>query len=405
MGEQSFPDTYVGRAGLPEHWPEPLRPNALADMDHPTPFLMCDLETVRMRYRAFTWAMPEIQTHYAVKCNPSPEIITTLAEMGSRFEVASIGELDAIMALGVRAADVLYSNPVKPTAHIAAAHAAGLWRFAADGECEIEKIARLAPGAAVYLRTHVDDSASLFPLSRKFGVDTDQAFELMLLARDLGLQPYGLTFHVGSQCTTTRSFRRAITVMGRLMKRLMQVGITVQMINVSGGFPARYLDPVPSIEEIGLSITDSLRQLLPYEPHLLAAEPGRYLVAESSVMVSTIIGRETRDGNNWLYLDVGAYHGLLEPKQTSMEWRYPMWSSRPDHTSAPTIPYTITGPTCDSTDTVFFDVALPATLDVDDRLYIASTGAYTLSYATWFNGFPPPTPLFINDDDLAGDFR
>lgn len=396
MSRTSFVDITPGRARVPEHWPEPVRPMALDAVDHPTPFLICDVETVRLRYRALTWALPDVQTHYAVKCNPSPEILAALAEMGSSFEVASVGELEALASLGVHAADVLYSNPVKPTSHIATAHAAGLWRFAADSECEIEKIARLAPGAAVYIRTHVDDSASLFPLSRKFGVDADQAFELLLLARDLGLQPYGLTFHVGSQCTTTRSFRRAITVMGRLMRRLLQVGITLEMINVGGGFPARYVDPVPSIEEIGRSITESLGQLLPYEPRLIAAEPGRYLVAESSVLASTVIGREVRAGQNWLYLDVGAYHGLVEVKQTSTEWRYPMWSSRGDHAVAPRIPFTVTGPTCDSTDTVFFDLELPATLDVDDRLYIGSAGAYTLSYATWFNGFPPPVPLFIN---------
>lgn len=397
VGRTSFVDIQPGRVGIPNHWPEPLRPAALDDIDHPTPYLICDLETVRMRYRAFQWAMPDVRTFYAVKCNPSPAVLSTLAEMGCSFEVASIGELETLASLGVAAADSLYSNPVKPTSHIATAHEAGLWRFAADSECEIEKIARLAPGAAVYIRTHVDDTASLFPLSRKFGVDSDQTFELMLFARDLGLQPYGLTFHVGSQCTTTRSFRRAITVMGRLMKRLSQVGITLEMINVSGGFPARYLDPVPSIEEIGSSITESLLQLLPYQPRLIAAEPGRYLVAESSVMVATLLGREVRAGENWLYLDVGAYHGLMEAKQTSTEWRYPIWSSRADHANAPTIPYTITGPTCDSTDTVFFDIPLPATLDVDDRLYIGSTGAYTLSYATWFNGFPPPAPLFINE--------
>lgn len=397
MGRTSFVDIQPGRLRIPEHWPEPLRPAALGDVDHPTPYLICDLETVRLRYRQFMWALPGVQTHYAVKCNSSPQILSALADMGCSFEVASIGELEALATLGVAASDVLYSNPVKPTSHIETAHGAGLWRFAADSECEIEKIARLAPGSSVYIRTHVDDSASMFPLSRKFGVDVNQAYELLLLSRDLGLQPYGVTFHVGSQCTTTQSFRRAITVMGRLMRRLSQSGITLEMINVSGGFPARYVDPVPSIEEIGASIAESLREQLPYEPHVIAAEPGRYLVAESSVLAATVIGREIRAGENWLYLDVGAYHGLLEAKQTATEWRYPIWSSRPDHAMAPTIPYTLTGPTCDSTDTVFFDIDLPATLDVDDRLYIGSAGAYTLSYATWFNGFPPPMPLFINE--------
>jgi len=107
-----------------------------------------------------------------------------------------------------------------------------------------------------------------------------------------------------------------------------------------------------------------------------------------------VIGREARSGENWLYLDVGAYNGLIETQQ-STKWSFPLWSSRPDHAEVPHEPFTVTGPTCDSSDTMFFGVSLPSTLDVGDCLYIACTGAYTLSYASSFNGFPPPSTLFV----------
>ncbi|MDP9376212.1 MAG: type III PLP-dependent enzyme [Actinomycetota bacterium] len=380
---------------LPSNWPKTLSPGFLATLEHPTPYLMCDLATIRDRYARVSTAMPGIDCHYALKCNDSPEVITALAEVGSGFEVASFGELELLQRHGVAPADVLYSNPVKPASHIAAAHEAGLWRFAFDSEGELHKIATHAPGAAVYVRLRVDDSTSVFPLSRKFGAEAHEARALLQLAKSLGLRPYGVTFHVGSQCTSPNAWRQAIAATGRLLTRLADDGIELEMINLSGGFPARYVESVPSLDLIGGTVMAALDELLPYIPEHLVAEPGRYLAAESAVLVASVLGREVRAGENWLYLDVGAYHGLMETQQSMNPWRFPLWSSRPDHISAAHEPFTVTGPTCDSSDTMFFGASLPTTIDVDDQLYIGSAGAYTLSYATNFNGFPPPTPRFI----------
>ncbi len=382
---------------LPSHWPTALDPRALGSVDHPTPFLACDLGTVEDRYRRFTDLLSGVQCYYALKCNPSLRVLETLAGLGSRFEVASIGELETLAPVGVDPRDVIYSNTVKPNSHIAAAHEAGVWRFAFDSEGELYKLAQHAPGSAVYVRLRVDDSTSVFPLSRKFGAEAHEARALMLLARSLGLRPYGVTFHVGSQCTSPTTWRQAIAAAGRLLTRLADDGVELEMLNLSGGFPARYVERVPSLEQIADAIHLALDELLPYRPPHLAAEPGRYLVAESSVMVASVLGREVRAGENWLYLDVGAYNGLIETHQTANAWRFPLWSSRNDHAIAPQEPYTLTGPTCDSSDTMFVGAALPSTLEVGDRIYIGSAGAYTLSYASSFNGFPPPTLLYLGD--------
>ena len=380
---------------LPAHWPAALHPSALADIDHPTPYLVTDLDTIRDRYQALTTHLPDLQCYYAIKCNSSPEALETLAACGSHFEIASKGELDLLRPLGIDPADVLYSNTVKPPSHIAAAHDAGIWRFSFDSEGELYKLAEHAPGCAVYVRLRVDDSTSIFPLSRKFGAEAHEARALMLLARSLGLWPYGVTFHVGSQCASPSTWRQAIAAVGRLLSRLADDGIELEMLNVGGGYPARYVGLVPSIDQIAGAIRLATEELLPYKPRHFAAEPGRYLVAESAVMVAGVLGREVRAGENWLYLDVGAYNGLIETHQAVDPWRFPLWSSRPDHAIAPQEPFTVTGPSCDSSDTMFFGVALPATLDVGDELYIGSAGAYTLSYASSFNGFPPPACLFV----------
>jgi ornithine decarboxylase len=290
--------------------------------------------------------------------------------------------------------EVLYSNTVKPAAHIAGAAEAGVWRFAVDSEGEVHKIARHAPGSAVYVRLRVDDTDSVFPLSRKFGVDGAEARRLLGLARRLGLRPYGLTFHVGSQCVVPAAWRRAIGHAGRLMHELERDGIHLEMLDIGGGFPADYGDPVPAIEVIGREITTAV-EALPYRPALVVAEPGRHMVAETAVMVTEVIGRTDRSGEHWLHVDVSAFHGFMETQQTASGWRYPMWTSRPDHAHARHALFTVTGPTCDSGDTMFRGVALPEDIAEGDRLYIASAGAYTLSYASHFNGFPPPLAHFL----------
>jgi ornithine decarboxylase len=376
---------------MPTHRPiEP--PLSAVVVEMPTPYLMTDLAIIRQRYDELVTAVPGLTVCYAMKCNPSPQILRLLAGRGAGFEVASLGELQALRALGVDPTQVLFSNPIKPPAHIAQAHAAGLWRFAADGPNELAKIAHYAPGTAVYVRLRVDDTDSVVPLSTKFGASPQDAVNLMLMARQLGLRPYGLTFHVGSQCTSPMAWRMAIAAAGTVMFRLQGSGIDVEMLDIGGGIPVRYLDDVPGLDAIAAAINAGLDDL-PYRPAHIVAEPGRFLVAEAAVLATTVIGRETRRGRPWLFLDVGAYHGLGEVLPTPGGWRYPIRTERDDESTW--TEYCLTGPTCDSTDTVADGVSLPVSLDVGDVLYFGSAGAYTLSYATSFNGFPPPTPLFI----------
>ncbi|HST50029.1 type III PLP-dependent enzyme [Jatrophihabitans sp.] len=384
---------------LPGYWPASLAPARLAIIDRETPFLAFDPDIVAAQLMRFRSALPGVSVHYAMKCNGDETVLRRLHEQGAGFEIASVGELRRLLELGVHAEDVLFSNPVKPPAAIAHARAAGVWRFSFDSERELSKIAAEAPGAAVYLRLRVDDSDSVFPLSRKFGANSAEGLRGLLRARELGLHPYGLTFHVGSQCTRPATWARAVAVAAQLMERLAEHGIVLNMLNLGGGFPAHYGGAVPSISSIGTAISEALEDHLPYQPGLIAAEPGRYLVAESGVLVATVLGRAVRDGQNWLYLDVGAYNGLMETLQTGQTWEFPLWTSRSGHGGGPLESFTVTGPSCDSSDTMFHDVRLPASLDEGDRIYIASAGAYTLSYASTFNGFPLPAAYPIDEVD------
>jgi ornithine decarboxylase len=375
-------------------WPARLEPAALNEIEVATPFLVTDCDVVAARLEAFLRAMPGVRPHFALKCNAAQPVLATLVAGGAGFEIASIYELDALEAVGVQAQDVLFSNTVKPEQHVRDAALRGLWRFALDSEEELRKIALAAPGSAVYVRMNVEDSHSLFPLSRKFGTSADEALRILRLAPELGLRPYGLTFHVGSQCTDPSMYSRAVERCGLVMRRLEQDGTRIEMLNIGGGMPATYSEVVPDIAAVGEAVRVALARL-PYRPALLAAEPGRYLVAESSVMAATVIGVARRAGERWAYIDIGGYNGLMEALQTGGRWLFPIRTSRPDDGRAATAPFNVTGPTCDSSDTMFYGADLPETLEAGDRLYIGTAGAYTLSYASNFNGFPLPSQVVV----------
>jgi ornithine decarboxylase len=225
-------------------WTPALSIVRLNAMMEDTPFLVCDLDAIGRRYEDLTDLLPGVAVFFAMKSNSSGAVLRRMHDLGGSFEVASVTEMRMAQAAGATPADLLYSNPVKPSEHIAEAAAAGLYRFAFDSEAELRKIAPHAPGSAVYARLRVEDHTSLFPLSRKFGASAGAAGDLLLLAAELGLVPYGVTFHVGSQCTNPMAWERAIEQCGVVMRRLLRAGLRLQMLNIGGGLPARYTTPV-----------------------------------------------------------------------------------------------------------------------------------------------------------------
>ncbi|MDX6568322.1 MAG: ornithine decarboxylase [Gaiellales bacterium] len=364
----------------------PLDPAALDALRLPSPFLALDLDAVERAFAGVRRALSGIGVHYAVKCNPEPALLARLHALGAGFEIASLAELRLLVALGVDARGVLYSNPVKAPSQIAAAFALGVERFAADSRCELEKLAAHAPGARVYVRLDASDPTSRVPLAGKFGVDPKTAVELLVESRALGLAAHGLTFHVGSQALDPRAYARAIELSGVVMRAARTHRLQLELLDIGGGLPARYTGPVPPMRAFGAAIEHALARL-PY-PLEVVAEPGRALVAEAGVLATTVIGVAERAGRRWVHLDVGAFNGMMETLETRRELIFPIaWSGGGPRRL---VPCAVTGPTCDSEDTMFFDVLLPDDLRPDDRLYIQTAGAYTTAYASRFNGFDVP---------------
>jgi ornithine decarboxylase len=375
---------------------DPLDLAALDALPYRTPYLLMDLDRVVDAYHHLAHVLPVDAIHYAVKCNPDPRVLAALHGVGCRFEIASYPELAELQKIGVRGADVLFSNPVKPPDHIARARRAGCWRFAADSIDELHKLADHAPGAAVYVRLRAPAvTGSVVASEGKFGVDPDEAHALLLAAGGLGLTAYGLTFHVGSQMLRPEAWAAALDEVAHLAHRLSWSGIRLSMIDIGGGFPARYSAPVPPLGTYATVIDQALDRL-PYRPHVVA-EPGRALVAEAGVLVTSVIGRARRVGRDWIHADAGAFHGLMESLETGNRLMYPVQDSR----RTPRQVCNLTGPTCDSQDTVLFNTALSADLGCGDRVYIGSTGAYSTAYASRFNGFDIPRLHCVGPTDRS----
>jgi len=345
-----------------------------------------DLASVARAYREMASALPGVTLHYAMKCNPFRPMLTLLRSAGCQFEIASAIELEELLAIGVDPAEVLYSNPVKPVSHIRRAYAAGVRQFAFDSVEELAKLAEAAPGAAVFVRLAAFEMDSDVPSEGKFGVDAGTAATLLASARDLGLRPYGISFHVGSQMMYPSAWRAPMAAVGEIMSKLATDSIYLEMVDVGGGFPARYSAKPPPLTEYGQVIAAGLAAL-PY-PVRAVAEPGRALVAEAGTLVTTVVGTATRLGKRWVHLDVGAFNGLMESLETGNQLRFPVWDSL--ESPARQLCH-LTGPTCDSQDTIVFDVELSAELSAGDRVYLGSAGAYTTVYASSFNGFDPPS--------------
>ncbi len=350
-----------------------------------SPSLVMDLDVVTEHYRRFTEALPGVAVHFAMKCNPDVPLLRHLFQQGAQFEVASYPELATLIRLGVRPRDVIFSNPVKPWWHVRDAYAHGVYRFGVDSEAELAKLARFAPGAAILVRLAVPPAASEVPSEGKFGVDAETARRLLLAAVDAGLRPWGVAFHVGSQMNNPSAWVAPIHDAGTIMRDLERTGIRLAVLDIGGGFPADYGQPVPPIEEYGKCIRVALSSL-PYQVDVLA-EPGRGLVADAGRLETTVIGLAERGGQRWVHLDVGAFNGGMEALETNQGLTLPMTDSR----GGPTTPWNVTGPSCDSQDTLRYGAALSAELHIGDRVYLHAAGAYTTAYASTFNGFDVPT--------------
>ena len=354
------------------------------------PCLVVDLDIVRENYLGFAKALPDSRVFYAVKANPAPEVLSLLASMGSCFDTATVAEIEMALAAGATPDRVSFGNTIKKERDIARAYQLGIRLFAVDCAAEVEKIARVAPGAKVFCRILYDCAGAEWPLSRKFGCDPEMAVDVLDLSKRLGLEPYGISFHVGSQQRKIKAWDRALAMAATVFRDCAERGINLSMVNMGGGFPTRYLKDVPPVVQYGRGIFRALRKHFGNQIPETIIEPGRGMVGNAGVIETEVVlisKKSDEDEMRWVYLDIGKFGGLAETMGESIRY-----AIRTPHDGAEMAPCVLAGPTCDSADVLYEKAPypLPVTLEIGDKLLIEGTGAYTATYSSVaFNGFPP----------------
>jgi ornithine decarboxylase len=354
------------------------------------PCLVVDLDVVRENYLAFAKSVPDTRVFYAVKANPAPELLSLLASLGSCFDAASVAEIEMVLAAGASPERVSYGNTIKKERDIARAYALGVRLFAVDCKPEVEKIARAAPGARVFCRFLFDCAGAEWPLSRKFGCEPAMVVDVLEHAHQLGLEPYGVSFHVGSQQKNPNAWDRALASAAAVFRECGERGIQLSMVNLGGGFPTKYLKNVPTVKNYGSAIFRALRRHFGNRIPETIIEPGRGMVGNAGMIEAEVVLVSRKSENEevrWVYLDIGKFGGLAETMDESI--RYPIRTPREGDELAPCV---LAGPTCDSADVMYEKdpYLLPVSLEIGDKVLIEGTGAYTATYSSVaFNGFEP----------------
>lgn len=359
-----------------------------------TPYLIIDLDVVEANYKALRATLPIAEVFYAVKANPAPEVVKRLVKLGSSFDIASPAEIELVLEAGAKPERISFGNTIKKEEDIRWAYAYGIRMFAFDSEAELLKIARSAPGSKVFCRLLVSCEGADWPLSRKFGCEVDMARDLLIKARDLGLEPYGVSFHVGSQQTRVDQWDNALAQTAQLFRALEASNIELQMVNIGGGLPAHYSDSVSSVGSYSSAIMKALvKHFAPPAggriPRIIT-EPGRSLVGDAGILDAEVVlisKKSYKEEVRWVYLDIGKFGGLAETHDEAIKYRI-----EPLGRKGQTGGVILAGPSCDSVDILYekFKYQLPLSLQVGDKLRMHATGAYTASYASvGFNGFAP----------------
>jgi ornithine decarboxylase len=355
---------------------------------HGTPLLAISRAALRTQLDRFRKALPRIEPFYAVKANPNPGVLKALAAWGAGFDVASQAEMEAVLAAGVSPSRLIFANTIKPAKAIAAAAARGVDLMTFDSEYELDKIAALAPGARVVVRIKVPNVGSLVELSLKFGVDPADACEFLIKAHKLGLRPAGISFHVGSQCTSLENYIDALEMAAIIVRDARLKQIPIDLLDIGGGFPIRHFDhETDPFDEVASVISRELQRL--FDPGLrLIAEPGRFLVGPAATLLMRVVGKAIRENKHWYYLDDGVYGALSGILFDHAKYQFKVLRNGPTRLS------TLAGPTCDSLDIIARGEEMPE-LDIGDVVYVKNIGAYSLASATEFNSLPPPKAVMV----------
>jgi ornithine decarboxylase len=338
-----------------------------------TPFVVLSLNQVIYNYNFLLNYLPSVKIHYAVKSNPNKDIIRTLADLGSNFDVASDGEMIMLTEMGIEPSRMIYANPFKTPIGLETAKRLGVTKFTFDSESEIYKMAKIVPNAIVLLRVRLDKTDAKTDLNKKFGADPKDAIRLLTIAKEQGLDVGGLCFHVGSNSASINSYINAVTLCRRIFYEAKEKGIELRILDIGGGFT-----PLGDVESL---LSNLFILLQGYFPDIeIWSEPGRFICNTTMNLVTSVIGITERNNNQWYFLDEGLY-GVFTAIPFD-HWKPEFITFK----NSPKTKATFAGPSCDSLDILMTNKYVEE-LEVGDLILVPDCGAYTTATATTFNGF------------------
>ncbi|HEX8191735.1 MAG TPA: type III PLP-dependent enzyme [Allosphingosinicella sp.] len=336
---------------------------------------------------------------YAVKANPSPELLRILWDEGvTHYDVASIAEVRLVNET-LPDATLCFMHPVKAEEAIREAYERGVRTFSLDTMDELEKIVWATGGADdlnLCVRIRVSSDHSKLSLASKFGAEPGEMKALLFAARQAA-DALGICFHVGSQAMTPAAYSEA---MERVRAAIVEAAVTVDIVDVGGGFPSVYPGMEPPALEAYFDVISKAFESLPisYSAELWC-EPGRALCAEYA---SVLVRVEKRRGDT-LYINDGAYGALFDAAHIG--WRFPVKLVREDGSDARDMPFSFYGPTCDDLDHMAGPFHLPADVGPGDYVEIGMLGAYGCAMRTGFNGFGSAARVIVEDEPMASLYR
>ena len=359
-----------------------------------SPLLVLSLKQIEANYMCLKTYMPRARVFYAIKANPHPEILKTMIKLGSSFDVASDGEIRTLHDMGVEGERLIYANPVKTTGGLQACRECGVSKMTFDSASEIDKIRAICPDATVLLRLRIDNSSAHVDLNKKFGAARENALDLMLKAKEAGLDMAGIAFHVGSQTVSADPYLHGLDIARELFEEAAAAGLKLRILDIGGGFPI----PEPKVR---FNLPEMLKQINArldedFPGIDVWAEPGRYICGTAVNLITSVIGVNERGGQPWYFLDEGLYGTFSGVIFDQWDFKLISFKEGEERVAA-----TFAGPSCDSLD-IMFRGKMTVPLEVGDLLLVPSCGAYTSASATTFNGFSKAQ--FVVWEDICDSF-
>ncbi|MBD3403730.1 type III PLP-dependent enzyme [candidate division GN15 bacterium] len=355
-----------------------------------TPMLLLSRSEVRRAVLDLRDALPRAEIFYAVKSNNHPVIAQEVFGAGGNFDICSAGEIDTVLQTGVQPQSLLHTHPIKTVDEFDRAVAAGVETFVVDNPAEVAKLSRYTDKKLkIMVRYRVAlNTTAVVNLQYKFGCTVDEVLPLARQIEAAGHTFYGLCFHIGSQCIYADNYVKAIAAARDLIRELDLAGLPVSVLDIGGGFPVPYVEPVPDIHDFCAPINEALTEMIRPDIRIIC-EPGRFISARAVTLVCSVIGKSERDGKMWYYLDDGIYSTFSGVVFDHCQYPVVTDSRGEEKLSV------LAGPTCDSFDTLYDGLLIPEH-EIGDLMIFPRTGAYCAVSGSNFNSLKRPVYRIID---------